>query len=144
VIHSCSPESGKRAGSEVTFEGSFGFSGDMVSKGWKRAAHRDLDAALSPPFQPVHRHDRAEPLRPGEIVPVSIALRPHATRFLGGDRLQVDIRGKWHYPRDPLRGQFPTIYQPSPKATCILHTGGGYDAHLLLGSRASSVRAAIS
>ena len=101
-----------RAGSEVTFEGSFGFSGDMVSKGWQRAAHRDLDAALSTPFQPVHRHDRAEPLRPGEIVPVSIALRPHATRFLSGDRLQVDIRGKWHYPRDPLRGQFPTIYQP--------------------------------
>ena len=131
-----------RAGVEVKFEGSFGFSGDMVSKGWQRAAHRVLDENLSTPAQPVHSHQRAEPLRPGEIVPVLIALRPHATRFLKGDQLRVDIRGRWHYPRDPLRGQFPAFYQRSPKATCILHTGGVHDARLLLASRPISATAA--
>ena len=45
-----------RAGAEVTFEGSFGFSGDMVSKGWQRAAHREIDAHLS------IRHSRSIPM----------------------------------------------------------------------------------
>jgi uncharacterized protein len=128
-----------RAGVEVTFEGSFGFSGDMVSKGWQRAAHREIDDRLSTPAQPVHTHDRAEPLAPGEIVRVDIALRQHATRFLKGDLLQVDVRGDWHFARNPLSGQFPTFYAPSPKGNWVLLSGGGHDSHLFLGSRAISV-----
>ncbi|MGV1791939.1 CocE/NonD family hydrolase [Rhizobium sp. A37_96] len=124
-----------RGGVETRFEGSMGFSGDMVSKGWQRLAHRDLDGELSTEMQPVHMHDHAGPLRPGEIRPVTIALLPHATRFLKGDQLQIDIRGRWHYPRDPLRGQFPIFYQPSPSARCVMHTGGIHDAHLLVGTR---------
>jgi len=133
-----------RAGVEMHFEGSFGFSGDMVSKGWQRAAHRELDEELSSPSQPVHRHRRARPLRQGEIVPVDIALRPHATRFLKGDVLRLDVRGRWHYPKDPLRGQFPTKYQSSPKAICVLHTGGAFEAHLIVGTRPVSMTAAKS
>jgi predicted acyl esterase len=114
----------RAAGEEARFEGSFGFAGDMVTKGWQRAAHRNLDESLSTPLQPVHRHDRVEPLKPEEIVPVEIALLPQATRFLAGDRLRLDLRGSWPYPRDPLRGAFPAWYAPSPKGRCILHTGG--------------------
>lgn len=124
-----------RDGVETTFEGSYGFSGDMVSKGWQKASHRELDSALSTPEQPVHRHERIEPLRVGEIVNVQIALLPHATRFRRGDQLRVDIRGTWPYRRDPLWGQFPAGYQPSSKATCVLHTGGSCKAYLLLGTR---------
>jgi predicted acyl esterase len=131
-----------RAGAEVTFEGSFGFSGDMVSKGWQRAAHREIDDHLSIPAQPVHTHDRAEPLARGEIARIDIALRQHATRFLKGDLLQLDVRGNWHFPRNPLFGQFPTFYAPSPKGNWVLLSGGGHDSHLLLGSRAISVTAA--
>jgi len=36
---------------------------------------------FSTPFQPAHRHDRAEPLRPGEILPASIALRATCHAF---------------------------------------------------------------
>ncbi len=124
-----------RDGREVRFEGSFGFAGDMVTKGWQRAAHRSLDKYLSTPLQPVHRHDRVEPLKPGEIVPVDIALRPQATRFLAGDRLCLDLRGTWHYPRDPLRGQFPAWYARSPKGRCVIHTGGETPSSLAFASR---------
>jgi predicted acyl esterase len=79
---------------ELTFEGSFGFAWDMVTKGWQRVAHRELDHRLSTPEQPVHTHVRAEPLLPGEIVPVDIALLPQATRFLKGDRLRLELRGR--------------------------------------------------
>ncbi len=131
-----------RAGAEVTFEGSYGFSGDIVSKGWQRAAHREIDDRLSTPAQPVHTHARAEPLAEGEIAPIDIELRQHATRFLQGDILQLDLRGNWHFPRDPLFGQFPAFYAPSPKGNWALLSGGGYDSHLLLGSRAISATAA--
>ncbi|HEX7359707.1 MAG TPA: CocE/NonD family hydrolase C-terminal non-catalytic domain-containing protein [Bryobacteraceae bacterium] len=120
---------------ELTFEGSYGFAYDMVTKGWQRVAHRDLDQGLSTPEQPVHSHVRAEPLLPGEIVPVEIALLPQATRFLKGDRLRLELRGTWHYPRDPFRGQFPAFYPPSPRAICTVHCGGNYDSRLLFGYR---------
>jgi hypothetical protein len=128
-----------RTGTEVNFEGSYGFSGDMVSKGWQRAAHRALDERLSSPWQPVHRHLHPEPLRPGEIVPVDIALYPHATRFRKGDQLLLEVRGRWHFPRNPFTGQFPARYESSPKATCVLHTGGTSEAYLLLGTRPPSI-----
>jgi predicted acyl esterase len=123
-------------GHEVVFPGSFGFAFDMVSKGWQRVAHRELDEELSTPWQPVHTHRRAEPTAPGEVVPVEIALRPHATRFRAGDELALEIRGDWFFPRDPVRGQLPTGYQPSGRGVVVLRTGGVHDARLLLGHRA--------
>jgi uncharacterized protein len=129
-----------RGNRELMFEGSFGFPYDMVTKGWQRLAHRDLDQRLSTPEQPVHSHIRAKPLLPGEVVPVDIALLPHATRFLKGDRLRLELRGTWHYPRDPFRGQFPTFYQPSPRAICTIHCGGNYDSQLLFGQRPATKR----
>jgi predicted acyl esterase len=133
-----------RDGVEMQFEVSFAFSSDMVSKGWQRAAHRELDEDVSSPSQPVHTHRIAEPLCAGEIIPVDIALQSHATRFLEGDLLRLDIRGTWHFPKDALRGQFPSRYQSSQKAICVLHTGGVFEARLLVGTRPISVTATRS
>jgi hypothetical protein len=122
-------------GAECLFEGSFGFSRDIVSKGWQRVAFRELDQELSIPELPVHTFRRIQPVGPDEIVPVDIELRPHATRFRAGDRLQLDIKGRWHFPRDPLRGQMLAGYETGPEGRCVLHTGGAYDSHLLFGWR---------
>jgi predicted acyl esterase len=130
-----------RRGAEVTFEGSYGFSGDMISKGWQRAAHREIDPVLSTPEQPVFTHRRAEPFRPGEIAPVLIAMRPHATRVRRGEQLRLDIQGRWFYPSTVLGGQFPARYQESPRTLCLVHTGGTSPAHLLLGTRALAAQA---
>jgi predicted acyl esterase len=124
-----------RNGKEVWFEGSYGFAGDMVTRGWQRAAHREIDETLSTPFRPVHTFRRAEPLQPGKVVPVEIALLDHATRFRRGDRLQLKVRGKWHFPRDPLRGQFPARYEPSPRGVSLVHSGGESPSRLLIGTR---------
>jgi predicted acyl esterase len=124
-----------RDGAEVTFEGSYGFSGDMVSKGWQRAAHREVDAELSTPEQPVYTHRRLSPLTPGEIVPVAIAMRPHATRLRKGDQLRLDLQGRWFYLKSKFRGQFPASYMKSPQAVCTFHTGGDRPAYLLLATR---------
>ncbi|MCB9409443.1 CocE/NonD family hydrolase [Mycolicibacterium sp.] len=122
---------------ECVFEGSYGFGFDMVTRGWQRVAHRELDPELSSPWQPVHTHRRAEPVTPDEIVAVDIALRPHATRLRAGDVLRLDIRGTWHFPRNPLTGQFPAGYRRSPAGRCVIHAGGRFDSGLLLGMRES-------
>ncbi|MFN8156971.1 MAG: CocE/NonD family hydrolase [Candidatus Nanopelagicales bacterium] len=132
-----------RGDEEVAFEGSFGFAYDMVSKGWQRVAHRELDEALSTPWQPVHTHRTAEPLQPGEIVPVDVALRPHATRFRAGDVLRLDVQARWFYPRDPVRGQLPTGYQRSEDGVCLIHCGPEHPSSLLLGTRPTSVTDAL-
>lgn len=124
-----------RDGRECLFEGSYGFGFDMVTRGWQRVAHRELDEKLSTPWQPVHTHRLARPLQPGEIVPVDIALRPHATRMRDGDTLRLDIRGTQHFPRNPLTGQFPAGYRRSPAGRCVIHAGGPYHSQLLLGMR---------
>ena len=111
----------------------------MVTKGWQRAAHRELDARLSTLEQPVHTHERPEPVRPGEIVAIDIALRQQATRFRKGDVIRLDVRGSWAYTKDPFRGSFPTGYQHSPKGSCLLHTGGEHQAYLLVGHRPYAV-----
>ena len=122
-----------RNGAEVLFEGTFGFPLDMVTKGWQRAAHRELDQQLSTPAQPVHTHRRATPLQKDEIVAVDLALISHATRFRKGDVLQLELRGRWHYPSNPFKGTFPFRYERSPKGTCDIHTGGAFDSALFLG-----------
>lgn len=122
-------------GREIKFEGTFGFAGDMVTKGWQRVSYRDLDTALSTPEQPFHTHAWREAFRSGEIFTASISLRPQATRFRKGDRLQLVIQGKWFYARNPLWGQFPAGYLKSPDARCIVHTGDMHEAHLLIGYR---------
>ena len=71
------------------------------------------------------------------IVAVDIALRPHATRLRAGDVLRLDIRGTWHFPRNPLTGQFPAGYRRSPAGRCVIHAGGRFDSGLLLGMRES-------
>ena len=124
-----------RGGRECLFEGSYGFGFDMVTRGWQRIAHRELDEHLSTPWQPVHTHRHAEPLRAGEITAVDVALRPHATRMRAGDTLRLDIGGRWLSPRNPLSGQFPAGYRRSPAGRCIVHAGGPYDSRLLLGMR---------
>lgn len=124
-----------RHGRECLFEGSYGFGFDMVTRGWQRVAHRALDHTLSTPWQPVHTHREPQPVAPGEIVAVDIALRPHATRFRAGDTLRMDIRGSWHFPRNPLTGQFPAGYHRSPAGRCTIHAGGQYPSGLLVGMR---------
>jgi len=118
-------------GEEVTFEGSYGFPFDTVTKGWLKASHRRLDEGRSEPWRPVHPHDVSEPLAPRQVVPAEIELLPSSTRFRRGEVLRLDVQGRWFFPRDPFRGQFPAAYEPSPPGTAVLHCGGAYDAHLL-------------
>jgi uncharacterized protein len=88
-----------------------------------KASLRALDEQRSRPFDPVPTFDHRQPLAPGEVVPVDIALGPSATRFRAGETLRLVVAGRWLWPRNPFTGQFPTAYQRGPNGACTLHWG---------------------
>jgi predicted acyl esterase len=118
-------------GRELRFEGPFGFGCDVVAKGWLRLAHHRVEESLAELHRPYHPHDRAEPVRPGEIVAADVEILPSATYFARGDVLRLDVQGRWFWRRNMFFGMFPATYAPSPKARVVLHLGDP-DSYLLV------------
>ena len=116
----------------VPFEGSYGFGRDRVTTGWLKASLRALDEQSSRPFDPVPACTHRQPLGPGQIVPVDIALGPSATFFRSGETLRLVVAGRWLWPTNLLTGQFPAAYQKGPKGKATLHWGPDYQARLLV------------
>jgi len=115
-----------------TFEGSYGFSYDMVTKGWMRTALRRVNEAQSRPGQPDYDFAIEEPLQEGELASLRIALLPSATAFRAGDQLQMDLRGSWFFVANPLVGAGPAAYLTSSGGTVTVHTGEQNQAYLLI------------
>jgi predicted acyl esterase len=69
---------GVAKGNEVRFRGMNGFNADMAARGQMRVSQRELDENLSTPWLPVQKFQGEKKLKPGEIVPVEIALLPSA------------------------------------------------------------------
>jgi hypothetical protein len=58
-----------------------------------RVSLRELDPGLTTPFVPVQCFTRRQPLSPGQIVPVDIALVPRAYYFHAGQQLRLVVAG---------------------------------------------------
>ena len=104
-----------------------------VALGWLRASHRALDEARSTPWQPIHPHDREEPLTPGVPVPLEIEIWPSSTLFRAGESLRLRVQGQDIYTQIPQPG--PAIMRHEETRNRGRHrirTGGRFDSHLLL------------
>ena len=110
-----------------------------VAKGWLRASHRELDAELSLPYRPYHKHTRRLYLKPGEIVQVQVEIWPTSMVFKKGHRIRLDVQPRdgvgsqsyMHYhadyntgdQHDPCRGRIRILSaaagDPGEDVTCI-------------------------
>src|SRR5690606_17702569 len=63
----------------IGFEGSYGFGRDRLATGWQKASLRELDEVASTTAEPVHTYRTRQPLEPGEIVPLDVALGASST-----------------------------------------------------------------
>jgi predicted acyl esterase len=116
----------------IGFEGSYGFGRDRITTGWQSASLRALVDQRSRPFQPVPAFTRRQPLTPGEVVPVDIALGASSTLFRRGEQLRLVVAGRWLWPRNPFTGQFPAAYATRRSGTCTIHWGPERPARLLV------------
>ncbi len=99
--------------------------------GCLRVSLREVDPARSPdelrPFLPF---ERAEKLKPGEVVPVDVPFWPHSMRWSAGETLELVITPY----NTEVRSDFPEmpLQQTLNKGRHVLHLGGGRDARLLV------------
>jgi predicted acyl esterase len=63
----------------------------LVTTGYLKASHRELDEERSTVGSPVHPHTRAVPVEPGVIEEYVVRLYPMTTTFLPGHRLVVEL-----------------------------------------------------
>ncbi len=73
----------------------------VLSRGWLKASHRELDPERSRPWQPFHPHTRAVPVVPDEVNEYVIELRPIANLFEKGHAIVMEVRS-CDYPAEPL------------------------------------------
>lgn len=112
-------------GNEIQFWGHDGFWSDVAARGQMRVSQRELDTVLSTSYQPVQKFQGEKKLKPGEIVPVEIAILPSSTLFQKGESLRLFIQGycpidHWVVFNDWLIN----------KGNHIIYTGGKYDSYL--------------
>ncbi|HVV19728.1 MAG TPA: CocE/NonD family hydrolase C-terminal non-catalytic domain-containing protein, partial [Pseudonocardiaceae bacterium] len=79
------------------------------------------DPARCLPYRPWHPHDHAEPLTPGEPVPVDVEIWPTSVVVPAGYRIAVTVGGRdFELPGD---GPWPAVYGVPMKGHGIfLHT----------------------
>ena len=66
----------------------------LVSKGWLKASHRELDGTRSKPYQPYHPHARSLPVEPGKIYEYAMEVRETSNVFRAGHGIQLVIKGQ--------------------------------------------------
>ena len=63
----------------------------VLSKGWLKASHREIDEKHSLPYRPFHSHLREEPLQAGKVYEFLIEILPIANVFLASHRIRIEI-----------------------------------------------------
>jgi putative CocE/NonD family hydrolase len=95
------------------------------AQGRLRVSLRELDAKLSTHFEPVQKFRNPQKLRPGEKVPIDIAMQPRAYFFHAGQKLRLTVAG-YSIKYTTAGHQVPTLNQ----GTHVIHTGSKYQSYL--------------
>ncbi len=79
----------------------------LVTTGYLKASHRELDEKRSETGSPVHPHTRAVPVEPGAIEEYVLRLYPFAATFLPGHRLVAELSNA-----EPLADEHNALLPP--------------------------------
>jgi putative CocE/NonD family hydrolase len=104
----------------------------MLTKGWLRGTHRELDPARSTPWRPSRKHDKNVPLVPNQIYDFDIRLLPTSFLFKAGYRIVIKLSCVDDPPQTPL--QFiagGALKRQSPSRITVYHDAD-HPSHLLL------------
>jgi predicted acyl esterase len=74
----------------------------LLTKGWLKGSHRELDMQKAKAWDPIYNHAKSEPLTPGEIYKFDIKLVATGNLFKVGSRIAVKISCVDDDPKNPL------------------------------------------
>ncbi|OGP63762.1 MAG: hypothetical protein A2169_05125 [Deltaproteobacteria bacterium RBG_13_47_9] len=104
----------------------------VLTRGWLRGSHREVDPKRSKPWAPFHPHTKSEPLTPGKIYEFNISIIPTCNLFKAGSKIKVKITSS----DDAATHTFEqiaggNIRRQSSSRITIYHDGD-HPSHLLL------------
>ncbi len=103
----------------------------LVSKGWLKASHRELDESKSKPYQPFHPHTSSALVKPGKIYEYAIDIRETSYVFKAGHRIQLRVKGQ----DSQWEGKTYVLHCHLPRSLEIVHTiyhNSEFQSYLLL------------
>jgi predicted acyl esterase len=74
----------------------------VLTRGWLKGTHREVDPSRSKPWQPFHPHKKSEPLIPGKIYEFNIPIVPTGNLFKAGSIIKLKISCSDDQPKNPL------------------------------------------
>jgi predicted acyl esterase len=94
----------------------------VLTRGWLRGSHREIDATRSKPWEPFHPHTRSEPLIPNKIYEFNIPIVPTGTLFKAGSMIKLKISCTDDQPKNPLEMiACGNLYRQSPSRITVYH-----------------------
>ena len=101
----------------------------VLTKGWLRASHRELDVQRSLPNAPWYTHTAPSELRPGDIYRLEVAIMPVAHRFKKGNRIRISIaNGDAHATDFP----YDHLYTPNKTGVDTIYHDAEHPSQLIL------------
>ena len=104
----------------------------LLTKGWLKGSHRELDLDRSKPWEPIHKHTQSEPLTPGEIYEFDIKLVPTGNSFRAGTRIALRISCVDDKPTNPLELVATGSISRTAVARVTVFHNEDYPSYLLL------------
>ena len=94
----------------------------ILTRGWLRGTHREVDPKRSKPWAPFHPHTKSEPLIPGEIYEFNIPIVPTGNLFKAGSRIKLKISCSDDQPKNPLEMiAGGNLHRQSPSRITVYH-----------------------
>jgi putative CocE/NonD family hydrolase len=104
----------------------------LLTKGWLRGSHQEIDVEKSKPWEPYRPHDNPKDLAPGEIYEFDITLVPTANLFKAGSRIAVKISSVDDAPTNPLELIACGSLRRQSVSRITLYRNADYPSYLLL------------
>ncbi|MHA1604925.1 MAG: CocE/NonD family hydrolase [Candidatus Freyarchaeota archaeon] len=103
----------------------------VLTKGWLKASHRDLDKRKSKPWQPYHPHRKIKPIKPSRVYEYAIEILPTSNVFSAGHRIGLEISSDDGEPTRLTDFVFSHLLSGRKMRNTIFHNPE-YPSHLLL------------
>jgi predicted acyl esterase len=103
----------------------------LLSNGWLRASHRELDEHQSKDWLPVRSHTNPQPLVPGQVYLLRFEIWPIANLFKAGHRVMLKISSADDPPENLYEVGHEHLVSQTPNTITIYHSAE-HPSHILM------------
>lgn len=113
---------------EIDFQGNE----RILTRGWLRGTHREVDPKRSKPWAPFHSHTKSEPLSPGKIYEFNIPIIPTGNLFKAGSKIKLKIGSTDDVPKNAFEQIAGGNIRRQSSSRITVYHDVDHPSHLLL------------